>query len=167
MSRREPNWIAACCGLVYIICFLFLPVYTVSFVLPLKGLLLIFVAPVVVILIACGLAMSLSSLLLDKKISMCVGGGCALITLLFGILGNHVLPVHALTSLVDQGISEVTGSAMSLGFLINVGMGFGLILCMLICVVHIVLELLLDSTPRTRPVEPDLWEQPNSGTIDF
>ena len=167
MMSRRPNWYAAACGLAYIVCFLLLPVYTVSYVLPLRGMDMLSVAPVLVIMMACGLAMALSALLLEKKISMGVGVGCAVITLLFGVLGKQVLPVSTMTGLVDQGIAELTGLNLSVGGFVTVAMGFGAILCLLLCVAHIVLELLLEGGPRYRKPQENLWEDSNNGPINF
>lgn len=163
--NRRPNWFAAACGLAYVLCFLFLPVY--NFITPYRGTLLLSIAPVVIVLLVCGLLMIVSSLLLDKRISIGVGAVSAVLTLIFGLLGKQVLPLSDLTGVVDQGLNNLLGFDMNVGSFMNVRMGYGMIFCLLICVAHIVLEILIDCNVKTKRIQPDLWEDNDSGPIDF
>lgn len=167
MGNRRPNWYAAACGLAYMICFLLLPVYSIAFVVKFPGKDLLSVAPAVVVLLVCGLAMALSSILIDRKISMGVGVACAVITLLFGLLGSTVLPVGTITGLMNQGINSLLGTDWNVGGLVKVSMGFGLIICLILCILHVALEALIEGGPKTRKIEAQLWEDSNNGPIDF
>lgn len=156
MMNRRPNWYAASCGIAYMVCFLLLPVYTIAYVGSVSGLRLLFKAPAVLILLLCGMAMIAGSLLLDRRISIGIGAGSAVITLLYGMLGSHVLPMGVIADLIARSTNR----------LFRLDMGLGLILCLLLCVAHAVLEVLLEGR-RPKKIQADLWEDATSGPIDF
>lgn len=150
MFDKEPNWFAAACGGAYIASFLFLPVYTCAVVLPFKGLVLMAVAPVTVLLILLGLAMIASAIIVERKVSIGVGAVCMLITLLFGMLGSSVIPVDIIS-----------------GVRVPVSMGWGLVLCIVLCIAYCVLELLIGNT-RKKKIVPHMWDpQDGQGGQEF
>ncbi len=158
MTKDTPNWFAAACGLAYILCFLFLPVYKCF--LKLSGVTLLGIAPALLALLLCGLAMVVGGLLLDKRISIGIGGVSALLTMIYGVLGNSVLPLRY--------IDQLTGSA--LGQYVPVSMEIGLLRCIVLSIAHCVLEALLGDARRARkPIQAELWDESSNdfGSIDF
>lgn len=165
MSRYDPNWIAFGCGIAYILAFLFLPVYTLlANITGLTVLLLNFAAIVPLLL---GVAMALCALLINPKIS--IGVACAVLvgTLIFSLLGNSVLMSTPLVAMV----SEAVGSSVfqTVASYIPVRMGWGSIVCMLLCLAHIAAEILVGTQrvkPRHETVSFDGFDN-GPGSIDF
>lgn len=95
MTRsRKPNWMAGLCGVVYLVFFLILPVYS-YWQIKLTGARLLGAAPLAWLMFLCSLAMILCPLFLKRKICLWVGIGCVLITGLCGLFGNLVLAGEA------------------------------------------------------------------------
>lgn len=161
MTRSNPNWFAAGCGLVYIQIFLFMPFY--SLFIHLNGMTLLSLSPVCALLLLAGIIMILSALLLDLRISIGVGCVSLIMTLCFAMMGNAVLSSNALVSLAGSLLADTSYSGIT--SLIYVPMGIGSILCLGMCIVFIVLEILL--RPRApRIIREDDFDSGNSFT-DF
>ena len=159
MTRKEPNWYAAACGIAYIVSFLFLTAYKAPYG-SYSGMSLLDDSPVLLILLACGVAMSVSAVFLEGIISLGVGAGSALITLIFGFLGLHVIPEGTLIQVIGGGLESLVGKSVS------VDMGLGMVLCLLLCITHVVLELILGQR-KTRRIQPELWEENRNDSISF
>lgn len=165
MTKRNPNWFSAACGLAYCVCFLFMTVYKVP-LWSFTGAELLSETPLLILLLVCGLAMIISAIALDHIISIGIGAGSALITLIFGLLGKHVLPVGAITSSIDQNLYSLLGTDVNVGGFVSVKMGVGLIICLLLCIAHIVLEVLMGQR-KPRRIQANLWEETRNDNISF
>lgn len=164
MTRSDPNWFAAGCGLVYLLLFLFLPFYSVRYVgLTLSGYHLLSMNPVCALVLVAGVAMILSALLMDYRISIGVGCVALLMTLCFAALGGSVLSNSALISLFTSLMGESVTGSMTQVFTIN--MGVGSFLCMGLCIGYVVLEAVMRPRRRRRmPPQPDPF---SLGSDDF
>ena len=140
MRRASPNWIAAGCGVAYLLCFLFLPFYRLIFVVRIKGYLLMSIAPAMALMLLPGILMSLSGLFLDKRIGLGVSGASFLITLIVLACGESVLPINEALRLAGNSTDSVLTTLTSL----SVSMGYGGVICLLLCVADFVVELLMD-----------------------
>lgn len=159
MTRKEPNWYAAACGAVYIVSFLFLSVYKTGYE-SYSGVSLLDDSPVLLILLACGVAMCAGAVFLEQIISLCIGAGSALITLIFGFLGLHMIPTGTLIQVAGDFVEAFVGKPVS------VDMGLGMVLCLLLSIAHAVLELVL-SQRKTRRIQPQLWEENHNDNFTF
>jgi hypothetical protein len=150
MSRSEPNWIAMGCGIAFVLSFLFLPFYNVVMV-PVNGWsLLQYVSAVMFLPLAAGIAMAVAPLILHPKISIGIAAGTLLLVFILLLTGRSVLVSgNALTMLASNWITQAVG--MDVTTILYVTSGIGCILCMLLCVGHIVAELLVNR--RRRPIK--------------
>lgn len=166
MSRKEPNWYAAACGLAYCVCFLVLPIYKMSITFvssPVNGFELIGNNPATLLMLLFGVAMIVSSILMENIISVGVGAVSAVATLIFGCMGNHMVTSSTKWA---AWIAEQFGNSVNFSVFVNMNMSYGLILCLLLCIAHVALELLLGQR-RTRRIQPQLWEDNSNDNISF
>lgn len=164
MQRSNPNWIAASCGLLYILAFLFLPIYSaIAGIGSLIGITLVPLAPILLILLFFGIAMILSALLLPPVISMCVGGASAIAALVFCFLGKNVIGQQNLVGSVLRWGADLVGSIVPV-----FSAGLGLYACMIIAIAFIVIELVMGNQ-KTRKIKPNIddFGSFNNGPIDF
>lgn len=155
MSRKKPNWAVAACGLVYLLAFLFLPVYRATGV-PLRGTNLLSAAPATILLLLCGLGMVLCALLVDERVSLFTGFGCALVALIFCFLGKTLL-------------ADVTGvRALDKLAGLFVTTSWGLAVCVVAGVAHGVLEIVMGNQ-KVKKITPNIddFGSFNNGPIDF
>ncbi len=144
MFDKEPNWFAAGAGVAYVLAFLFAPMYTCIGLVPFTGMALLERAPVVVFLLICGLLMIASGLLVEWRISLGLGAGCTLLTLIFALTG---------TSVVANGLPTK--------------MSYGAVLCIVLCVAYCVLELMMGNV-RKKKIQAQLWDsQDGQGGQEF
>lgn len=144
MFDKEPNWFAAGAGVAYVLAFLFMPLYTCIGLVPFTGMALLERAPVVVFLLICGLLMIASSLLVEWKISLGIGAGSTLLTLIFGLVGSSV---------VSNGLPTE--------------MGYGAVICIVLGVAYCVLELVMGNV-RKKKIQAQLWDsQDGQGAQEF
>ena len=168
MTRSEPNWFAAGCGLAYLVLFLVLPFYSLYGALTLNGMTLLTISPVCALVLVAGIAMILSALLLDHHIS--IGAGCValIVTLCFGVMGTNVLSSNALVSLVGSLAGDLLAESGygNITRMISIPMGVGCFLCMGLCIGYVVLEIVLK--PRRRRYVPRQDQfSPGSDNFDF
>ncbi len=152
MSRYEPNWIAMGCGIAFILCFLFLPFYNVVLV-PVNGWSLMqYVSAVMFLPLAAGIAMAIAPLIMPPKISVWVAAG-ALVLVFILLLASRSILVNgnALTTLATSLFTKTVG--VDVTGMLYVTAGIGCILCMLLCVAHIVAEIIVN---RPHPVKPPI-----------
>lgn len=115
MERQCPGWLTAACGVVYIALFFLLPVYDVMG--PIRGAALLSQAPVAVVLLLCGAAMAVSALVANARVSLCLGAVCTVGTLVFGLMGNVVVPSQVRTVVpVTMGYGILAMIAVSIVF---------------------------------------------------
>ena len=165
MSRYEPNWPAFACGVAYVLAFLLLPVY--NLLLNITGFTALMFNFVTIIPLLLGITMAICALLLDPKISIGAAVVTLLGTLIFSLLGNAVLSGNPLISMAISEVNEAAG--MNITSMIPVRMGWGSVVCMMLCIAHIVLEVVLGSQkvkPRHEEVKWDGFDS-GPGTIDF
>ena len=149
-SRYEPNWIAMGCGVAFILCFLFLPFFTVVLV-PVNGWSLMqYVSAVMFLPLAAGIAMAVAPLILPPKISVWIAAGTLLLVFILLLASRSILlNGNALTTLAANLLNKTVG--VDVTGMLYVTAGVGCILCMLLCVVHIVAEIMVN---RSHPVKP-------------
>lgn len=145
MFDKEPNWFAAGAGVAYILAFLFMPVYNCIGLVPFTGMALLDRAPVVVLLLLCGLLMIACGLLVAWKISLGVGVGCTLLTLILSLMGTNVLA---------NGLP--------------VRMSYGAVICIVLGVIYCVVELMMGNVRRKKKIQAHLWDaQDGQGAQEY
>ena len=151
MSKREPNWIALGCGIVFILCYLFLPFYHVI-LLPVNGMLLIqYINIVMVLPLLAGVMMGLASLLLHPKISIGIGVGTLAMVFLLLLLGSTILTSG--NGLAGLATALVGGQLLSMASSLFVQVGIGAIACLVLCIAFIAAEIWMNSQKPAK-IEP-------------
>ena len=139
MSRSKPNWFAFACGVAYLVCFLFLPVFRVimpGFTYGIVGIAAMFKSPLVLVLLLCGIAMCLSPILLEQRLSMGVGAVSAVLTLIVGCMSNQVVSSGEQLAV---WIARQLDIGLDVTIFFHVVMGSGLVLGLLLSIAHAVL----------------------------
>ena len=152
MVRTGQNWFALGCAVLYLICFLFLPFYSII-VVGMSGMVLLQYGYAIMYLpLFLALLMAISALVLDPRVSIGVGVVSALTTFVLMVLGRSVLLTgNALTAMATNAINQSAGA--NLTALLPVSVNVGSILCILLCTAFIVLEVLFSSKGARRPQE--------------
>lgn len=141
MTRSKQNWISAACGLVYILCYLFLGFYNVAFY-PLTGKILIKLNAIMSLPLIIGVLLIVAPIVLEPKISLIIGLASLGVTLLMMLLGGTILGAQ-LSSIIGSGsIGSLASSFLT--------PDFGSILCLILCMIHLVFEY---SQNNNKPVQ--------------
>jgi hypothetical protein len=141
MNRTEKNWISFGCGTAYVLCYLFLPFYR-AVIVPITGMTLMnYTSAIMVVPLVLGFLMMLSPLLLDARISVYIGGGSLLVTLILLFFGSAMIAGGGISGAAFNTASDLSG--MNLGTLLSgvITPCVGGILCLLLCAGHLVFEL--------------------------
>ncbi len=150
ITRREPNLFAAGCAIAFLLCYLFLPFYSVLGV-PLNGwALLQGINAVMCIPLVFALLMIAAPLLFDVKISLGIGAASLTTLLILLLCGREIiLGGNALSSSLAYIGNDVFG--FNIASVLPVSAGAGCILSMVLCIGYVVIEVLISSQRRTVP----------------
>lgn len=120
----RPNWTAGLCGVVYMVFFLFFPVYS-FWQLRLTGCRLLMAAPLAWLMLLCGVMLIVCPLLVRRDISLWVGVGCVVMTGLCGLFGNVVISGEATMAAlaIDNHYAgyRPTHTLVDVGYLVSLG----------------------------------------------
>ncbi|MCE5343424.1 MAG: hypothetical protein LLF96_07570 [Eubacteriales bacterium] len=150
--RKEPDYIALACAVGYLLCFLFLPFYQITF-LGFSGWQLMQYSIILCLPLIAGVLMALGCLLFDARVSIGIGAASLLVLFILLLTGKSILlNGNALTgmaaSLLNGGLGFNITSALPLS------MGIGGIFAILLAVGFIVAEVLY-STRKAEPSHVD------------
>ncbi|MBE5779810.1 MAG: hypothetical protein E7331_10845 [Clostridiales bacterium] len=158
-GRHSPNYIAAVCAVLFIVCFLFLPFIKIA-VFPISGFTFMCkVNALMCIPLVLGILMVISSLMLDRKVSIGVGAVTAVTLLILFLCSRSIIlsgnGLGQLISLVRVNYDTVS----QLGEFVRVPLGVGGVLSILLCLVFIFVEIFLADGIRTRARNTDgnIW----------
>lgn len=140
-GRTSPNWFAMSCGLAYVLCYLFLPFYSI-YVLHIPGTEAIVGNPLMILPVILGIAMAISAVLLPVLVSLVLGGVSFVLTLIFALTGHQTLSSLQLLSSGVDFLGSLAGVQGSIPVL-RVSVGYGAILCMVLIIAYFLLELFL------------------------
>ena len=153
MSRREqPNWIALIVSLVYMICFLALPYYRL-YLVKMSGWTLLSTNAVMCLPLVLGLVMALVVLLFSPRAGIAVAAATAVANFILMLTGK---PVLSPTDIIQQNVATLISQAANLiqPVTLQVHIGVGAILSLLLAVVVIVLEILAMTPKKTyKPID--------------
>jgi hypothetical protein len=155
MQRDEKNYIALGCAIAYVISFLALPFFRISFY-NVSGWSLIQINVVFCLPLLLGVAIILGSVLFDVRISLWIGIGTMLILVILILVGrNLLLEGTALASLASSILREVLGNGYP--SMIPLMLGFGAILTLLFCFGFIIAEIYMFTRRPVHVTPPDDW----------
>ncbi len=152
---KSPNWFAAVCGLIYVIIYLFLPFYSV-FTYPVTGMQLISYNALLVLPVIVGIVMVLGALVMPMAASLAVHGVSFVVTLILMLIGRNVVTSN---TLVSGGLSWLSSqmSGIDLTAVIHVSVGYGAIICLALCAVAFILEIIFDSARPVHKQDEGSW----------
>ena len=130
--KDKPGWAAGLSGAVYLLSFLFFPVYS-FWQLKLMGSRLLAAAPLAWLMLLCGAMLAVCPLLIRQDISLWVGVGCVVMTGLCGLFGDVVISGDATMAAlsIDNHYAgyRPTHTLPDAGYLVS--LGAGLVCCAL------------------------------------
>ncbi len=170
MIRKRPNWIALGFALLYLLCLIFLPIYSLkidtqpSFSIS-GATLMLFGYALIYLPLALALVMAVASIVLDPKVSIGVAAVTAVVNLVMMLTGKGILTTGAEFSTLVWNLMSFSTNTGS--YLITVGTGIGSILCIIVAIGFIVIEVLFGQR-RSKPAPvPPVWEDTNSNPLGW
>ncbi len=154
MTRKSPNFVALGFALMYLVCLIFLPVYTVL-VVSISGMTMMqFGYALIYLPVVLALAMAVSCMVLDRKVSIAVGAMTAVVNVVFLVAGNGILTSGSSWALLAGNVmTNATGANVMQ--MIPVAPGVGCILCVVLALGFIVVEVLLgQSASKKKAYQP-------------
>ena len=154
MIRTKKNWIAFGCALMYLVCFLFLPFYSiVTFGLSGSMLMMLGYAVMYIPLILAILSAT-ASVVFSQMVSIVVDAVTLVATLVMLIAGRSVIMSgNALVALGSNLVSQQAGANVTQ--YIPVSAGIGCILCLILAVAMIVVEVIFGADVSRVEPSPD------------
>ena len=150
-AGRTPNWFSAACGLVFVIAYLAMPFYTLN-LFARTGMQLISGNALLILPALLGIAMIFGALLMPVVASIAISSVNLAMTLIMILFARYFAAVDPLSAGVVNATSWL-GTQMNMDLTMYViSVSYGAVICLILCVVSIVLEVLLN---RPAPVRPD------------
>lgn len=151
-TSRTPNWFAAACGLAYLIVYLAMPFYTVTLSAK-TGMQLISDNALLILPALLSIAMIIGALVMPVVASIALSSVTLVMTLIMMIFARYIAISNPLVSSGLNWIGSQTNVDMTV-FIISVS--YGAIICLALCIVSIVLEILLNR-PAPAPKPTGQW----------